>query len=492
VALLAGVIVFLVGPAQAASNSGAEAVAIQSDGRIVAAGWGDRGFATTFGLARYQPNGSLDTSFGRRGIVTTPIGKDAQAKAGALQPDGKIVVAGHGGGYFSSRDFAVARYLPTGALDASFGKGGTVRTAFGSAGSEATAVAIQTNGKIVAAGYTQAGTKYKFALARYLRSGALDTTFGSGGLVTTNFGSSGIAGVAIQTDGKIVAVGSSSGKFALARYNSDGSLDTGFGLGGKVTTSILGKDSAANAVALQPNGKIVVAGSARSGVGVPPTSKDSFALARYNSDGSLDMVSLTVFIDFECDLCGAGANAVALQPDGKIVLAGQETSGGRGQFALARFEPDGTLDVTFGSGGTVTTSFGFPEPANGTSGDSATSLALQKNGRIVAAGFSKFGPHTEQYLFAMARYRANGSLDTTFGKGGKVNTSVATCVVPNVKGQKLVYAGGRIRRSHCAVGTVKYVFSSRVTRKHVISQKPKPKKVGVEGTKVNLVVSKGR
>lgn len=497
-ALLGCLIALAVDAAEAGPHSGAYSVAIQPNGKIVAAGWGERGFQEVFGLARYEQDGALDTNFGLRGKVTTPVGADARAGGIVLQPDGKIVAAGHGGGFFSnSWDFAVVRYTPKGALDPSFGTGGEVRTAFGSAGSAATAVTIQANGKILAAGYTQSGTKYKFALARYRPNGSLDTSFGTGGRVTTKVGSNGGASdVVVQANGKVVAAGTSSDDFVLLRYNANGSLDTSFGTGGEVTTAF-GFPADAHALALQTDGKLIVAGGGRTGAGGDP--KYEFVLARYTPDGSLDPSFgtggkvRTSFVACICDLSyGAEANAVDVQPNGKIVAAGQELNGGaRGAFALARYNPGGSLDTGFGSGGKVATSFGFAEPANGTSGDAATAVDLLSNGKIIAAGYSQFGPHTEQYLFALARYRANGSLDTSFGKGGKVNTSVAACVVPNLKGQKLVSAEGRIRRSHCAVGTVRNVFSSRVKKKHVISQEPRPGTLGPEATKVRLVVSRG-
>jgi uncharacterized delta-60 repeat protein len=182
-----------------------------------------------------------------------------------------------------------------------------------------------------------------------------------------------------------------------------------------------------------------------------------------------------------------------LQPDGKIDVAGEELNGGaRGAFALARYAPNGSLDTTFGHGGQVTTSFGFSEPEMGTSGDAATAVALQADGKIVATGYSNFGPHTEQYLAALARYRPDGSLDPTFGSGGKVNTSIAVCVVPHVKGLRLRKARPKIQYSECSVGRIKRVHSARVRKAHVISQQPRPGTVRPDRAKVRLVVSKGR
>jgi uncharacterized delta-60 repeat protein len=252
-------------------------------------------------------------------------------------------------------------------------------------------------------------------LGRGRRPGDLDPTFGSGGKVTTDFaGGSDVAiGVALQPDGKIVAAGSATPKatifsdFALARYNPDGSLDATFGSGGKVTTEFTGGSDRASAVALQPDGKIVAAGTAFTGTSY------NVALARYNPDGSLDATfgsggKVTTEFTGNFDQ----ANAVALQPNGKIVAAGNTGAGTSHDFALARYNPDGSLDATFGSGGKVTTDF--------TGGsDQATALSLQPNGKIVAAGTASTGTILE---FALVRYKKHGGLDPSFGSGGKVTT----------------------------------------------------------------------
>ena len=246
--------------------------------------------------------GALDPTFGTSGEVTTDFGGSDSAQAVAIQSDGKIVAAG-GTFSFPSGDFAVARYNVDGSLDPTFGSGGKVTTDFGGFDA-ASAVVIQPDGRIVAAGRSGGGD---FALARYNADGSLDPTFGSGGKVTTDFGGGFDAafGVALQTDGKIIAVGqgASSFDFALARYNADGSLDPTFGSGGKVTTDFTG--------------------------------------------------------GFE------DAIAVAIQLDGRIVVTGQTFSGGFQKFALARYNADGSLDTSFGSGGIVTTNFGFDSAFGG-------------------------------------------------------------------------------------------------------------------------------
>jgi uncharacterized delta-60 repeat protein len=218
--------------------------------------------------------GSLDTSFGVGGKATTDFGGTDEADGVAVQPDGRIVAAGIAG-FYEGGNFALARYDRDGSLDTSFG-GGKVTTDFGSASDFAFDVAIQPNGSIVAGGavgYSTAGAD--FALARYERDGSIDPSFGVGGKVTTDFGSFDYAfAPAIQPDGRIVAAGAGSEDFAVARYNRDGSLDTSFGIGGKVTTDFGSADDFAFDVAVQPDGSIVAAGRDRS-YGA------DFALARY-------------------------------------------------------------------------------------------------------------------------------------------------------------------------------------------------------------------
>ena len=268
--------------------------------------------------------------------------------------------------------------------------------------------------------------------------GGIDTTFGTGGRVTTDFGpyDDEANAVAIQADDKIVAAGTTGGTdrdFALARYNTDGTLDTTFGTGGKVTTDFTdirgtittwGRSDSdnANAVAIQSDGKIVAAGTA----GVT-----DFALARYNTDGTLDTTfgtggRVTTYSSANTPISSAIASAVAIQSDGKIVVAGyaynsdQQVNYNQYDFALARFNTDGTFDSTFGTGGIVVTAVG-----EGTDYDYAYAVAIQTDGKIVAAGAtgprSNYGGTDDK--FALVRYNTNGTLDTSFGTGGMVTTT---------------------------------------------------------------------
>jgi uncharacterized delta-60 repeat protein len=415
-----------------AGTDSAYGVAVQSDGKIVVAGSTESSdTGSDFALARYNPDGTLDAGFGSGGRVATDFGSSGQdgATAVALQADGKVLAAGCSStADFVLGDFAVARYNPDGTLDDSFGTAGQVTTQFiGSTQDLGQGLVVaQSDGKIIVAG-SSGGAVDPFALARYNADGSPDTNFGTGGRVVTDFGSGTDVGsaVALQADGKIVVVGfgvdfrSSTGTdFVLERYNADGSLDTTFGGGGKVTTDFASLSDYATGVAVQSDGKIVVAGYCYGGA----TGFD-FALARYNADGTLDATfgsAGEVTTDFAAgDDFAAG---VTLQADGKIVVAGHSNSGGSGDFELARYNTDGTLDATFGSSGEVTTDF-----AGGT--DFATAVALQADGKIVVAGFtvgfSTDGDSSSGSDFALARYNPDGSPDATFGSAGEVTTDFA-------------------------------------------------------------------
>ena len=360
--------------------------------------------------------GALDPTFGSGGTVTTPIGLGASINGVAVQPDGKIVAAGFSFNG-SNDDFALARYTAAGALDPTFGSGGTVITSIGSSHDYASGVALQPDGKIVVAGYGYTNLSYTdFALARYTTSGVLDTTFDTDGKVTTGIGTGNdiALGVAVQPDGKIVvagysvAAGSFEGDFALTRYTATGALDTTFDTDGKVTTNIDFSHDVATGLALQPDGKIVVAGRAFT------NPNNDFAVVRYTTSGALDATFST---DGKVTTAvGPGddhGNAVAVQPDGKIVVAGYSSEGGYAAFALVRYTTTGAPDTTFDVDGKVTTSI---RP----SGDFAQAVAVQPDGKIVAAGYS-YGPTTD---FALARYTTSGALDTTFDTDGTVTTDI--------------------------------------------------------------------
>lgn len=304
--------------------------------------------------------GHLDTGFGNAGKVLTDISThDDQAYAVAIQTDGNIVVAGSSLTGANS-DFAVTRYTASGALDGTFGTGGIVTTPIGSGNDVARAVAIQADGKIVVAGYYEAGAFNKIAVVRYNANGSLDAGFGTGGIVTTSVGSNDdfAYAVAIQTDGRIVVAGSSNNggndSFAIVRFTVAGVLDTTFNITGKVTTSIGTGNSAANGVAIQTDQRIVAAGYAFNGT------NNDFAVARYNSNGTPDGTFGTAGISRTSVGTGASAaQAIAIQPtDQRIVVAGQAVVGGSNDFAVVRYNVSGATDGGFGVGGITTTSIG--------------------------------------------------------------------------------------------------------------------------------------
>ena len=372
----------------AAGSGGAHAMVVQSDGKIVAVGSAGQGFA----LARYRSDGSLDPTFSGDGkAVTNFAGATCGgANAVAVQMNGKIVTAGRvsfGSGCSRSR-FALLRYTQNGGLDPSFGNGGRVLTRFG--GDSANGVAVQSDGRIVAVG--GGGILGGFAVARYRTDGTLDTSFAGDGKMRNGrgLGFSAANGVTIQADGKILAVGDVDFfGFAIARYNRNGTLDSSFGNGGQVSTTVGAGEGGANASVIQPNGKIVVAGSTdQPHEGGDTYGPSKFALIRYRADGTLDPTfghSGRVKTRFGTD--GSGASGVTMD-HGQIVAAGY--SGGISRFALARYDLEGTLDTSFGNAGKVTTAFKQGETmANG--------VIAQPNGDIVAAGWSGQG-------FALARY----------------------------------------------------------------------------------------
>ena len=393
----------------------ANAVAIQPNGQIIAAGSSFSNSKTVedFIVARYNANGSLDKRFGKNGKITTDFFRNVDSiSAIAIQPDGRIIVAGFAqlaGSGGNPRVFALARYHSDGSPDTSFGNGGALTTSFGGNFAAASTVMLQPDGKIVVAGTVDfnpdvPGSGLDFALARYNASGTLDGGFGKGGKVVFDFfGSFDQANAAVlQPDGKIIVVGSASYDsanrdigFALARFNTDGSTDFGFGIGGKQITDFFGAGAKANGIVLQPDGKFVVAGTA-SDSATRPVATD-IAVARYNSDGSLDSAFGSggeTAIPFSNSATEQG-NALAVSPDGKIIVAGAafKTFATPPDFALVRYNSDGSLDTGFGSGGTITT-----DVAGGT--DVAQAIAIQSDGKVVAAGRS----FRNNFDLTLARY----------------------------------------------------------------------------------------
>jgi uncharacterized delta-60 repeat protein len=398
-------------------------VARQSDGKLVAAGttyMNNDYTGEDFALIRYNADGTVDSTFGVNGRVTTDFpGLAAVISSVVIQPDGKILVAGGAFPLFTFLgDFKLARYNPDGSLDTTFGSGGIVTTSFPGQGSYAFSLALQSDGKIIAAGTdfvnfsSEDSSNTDFGLERYNADGTPDATFGNGGQVTTDFDgfNDDVFSVLVQPDGKIVAVGSAKNPanfydFAAVRYLANGTIDITFGSAGKVRTDFGDHnfDQARSAV-LQADGKIVAAGFAISQNGIT----QNFALARYGSNGVLDTTFNNDGItQIDLGSCCQSAYSVLLQGDGKIVTVGYPNSeSSDADFLLARLNTSGALDTTFGIGGKVRASFGDLN-------DGANGALLQPDGKIVAVGFHPT-PSNRFAEFEVARFLgSSGSLSIT-------------------------------------------------------------------------------
>jgi uncharacterized delta-60 repeat protein len=376
-------------------------VELQADGKIVAAGiTGGEGARANLTVIRYGSAGSLDPTFSSDGKVNTDFfGLKDAANDVVIQTDGKIIASGLAITRGGQANFAIVRYNDNGSLDTTFGGDGKVTTNFTPKNDSTQGVVVLGDGDIVAAGLAGAGSANpKMALARYNPGGSLDTSFGGGdGKVMTDFTPKRDVAwaVALQADAKIVVAGVaglSNGKIALVRYSPDGTLDTTFGGDGKVTTNFTRKYDEALGLALQVDGKIVAVGGAGFG-GVNP----KVAVARYLSNGSLDasfhgdgrvVTDFTRFVDY--------ANDVQIQDDGRIVVVGEARAERTDStLALIRFNPGGSMDSSFGRVMTNVTS----------TGENGLGVELQTDGKIVVAGSAAYGGGADG-KFVVARYDA--------------------------------------------------------------------------------------
>jgi uncharacterized delta-60 repeat protein len=376
--------------------------------------------------------GDFDPTFGVGGVVKVAnYIPEIRTKAMTVQPDGKVIIIGTFRTSAPFRnDFFVARFNQNGSPDASFGVNGSVITAFTTPENEPMDVTLQSDGKIVVGGVVGQTIaipddfirELNWGLVRYNSDGSLDSSFGNGGKVATplitgraNY----VNAVRIQPDGKIVVVGTGTENSPLSpnrnivvlRYNANGSPDTSFGSSGRIDTFI-GYASSARGLAIQPDGKLVVAGSAR----VNNSGTSQFTVLRYNSNGNLDTsfggggLVQTIFISPHA----SNARSVVLQPDGKIVATGwaNTSSDNYSDIAVARYNSDGSLDTSFDGDGKVLT-------FNQTGNDIAYSIVRQANGKLIVTGYTA-PPFSVERHSLIIRYNADGSLDSSFDGDGKL------------------------------------------------------------------------
>jgi uncharacterized delta-60 repeat protein len=400
--------------------------------------------------ASFEADGKLVTDFAEAGF---PI---VRASPRALL-DGSILVAGSAspaGG--SSSDFFLARYR-NGALDASFGTNGRVVTAITDGDDFVVAVAVVSGGRILALG--PAGSQ--LGLVRYDADGALDATFGSGGVLTSMLGQpNGIfvkpRDLAVQSDGKLLVTGAFTTRFFLARFDSAGNLDPAFGTGGIVTSE---QGGAGQALAVQADGRIVVAG--------PGTNE--FLVRRFTPSGALDTTfggdGIATATPGPSGSASDAPSGIAIQPDGRIVVAGVADS----DFAVVRFIADGTLDPSFDGDGMLRTDF-----RDGSS-DGALAVAIQADGMIVVTGATDVNLESTTSSIdrncAVARYSTSGGLDTSFSGDGKLTTDFT--VDPSRRrrdscggvllqgGDGRIVAGGSSERTATGEGTSSHLVLAR-------------------------------
>ncbi|WP_018615049.1 Ig-like domain-containing protein [Segetibacter koreensis] len=398
-------------------------LSMQNDGKIMEVSTGGIGIA----LTRYKIDGSVDLSFNKNASHQVSFENGLFPSSVAFQRDGKILITGSTGGDRpeNSRDFALMRYNKDGTLDSSFNEDGKLTTDFGF-NDFANSVAVESNGKIIVAGGTTGTNNWDFALARYNSDGSLDKSFYRGGkevgYVPVGIGS--LNSIAVQSDGKKVVAGVSFDSlsrenFFISRHTMDGSPDETFSGDGKQITDFGYSYSILSSLALQNDGKIVVAGTVFH-TGYPNSDNSYFAIARYNIDGNPDSTFSgdgKQITNFGKSYLFASTSSLTIQDDGKILVAGAVTDTvWNTSFAVARYNTDGSLDNTFGINGKQTTSFGSDF-------DVAFSIALQRNHKIVIAGHAVINSNLD---FAVARYNQDGRLDKTFGNDGKQTTDFAS------------------------------------------------------------------
>ncbi len=399
------------------ANDYVQTMALQIDGKILVAGFSYySNYSSDYSIIRMNTNGSLDTSFDSDGKAIIPVGTSYdEARTMALQTDGKILVAGQSSNSSGNADYSIIRLNANGSLDTSFDGDGKAIIPVGTSSDVGQTMVLQPDGKILVAGWSyNSNGNLDYSIIRLAANGSLDTSFDGDGKAIIPAGTSEDLGytMALQTDGKILVAGFSynsngNADYSVIRLSANGSLDPSFDGDGKAIIPVGKSDDLGYTMALQSDGKIVVAGTSYD----PSNNSYDYSIIRLTADGSLDASfdgDGTAIIDVGAQY--DQGHTMVLQPDGKILVAGSSdainTSNGNG-YSIIRLTIDGSLDTSFDRDGKAIIPVG-------TSYDKARTMALQPDGKILVAGYSATS-NGSGYSYSAIRLNADGSLDTSFG-----------------------------------------------------------------------------
>jgi len=390
-------------------NWKANGIAVQPDGKYVLVGEKDSDFA----VARLNADGTLDTTFGGGDgeVVTEVSAGGAEARSVAIDASQNIVVAGSAHDNVSSYDTAVVRYDSSGSLDTTFGSDGVTISQISPGVDYAYDVKLQSDGKILLAGESEIATDLNFSLLRYTNAGALDTTFGSNGISTVFFGGNSYGrSVVVDSQGRILVGGhafiSGDEDFAIARFDSSGTLDATFGSSGTVVTD-LGSYDRAIAVGVQSDGKIVLMGDTYNG----NSNGYDFAAVRYSSSGVVDSTFGTSGIAEKLHV-GPGADIAytgVLQDEGEILIAGTSGDYFSSGIGLVRYAASGVADTSFSEDGKTSVQIDNRVGR-------IRAMALDGNGYVLVAGYTVSDPmEGSDYKAFVARFQVAGPPEAPTG-----------------------------------------------------------------------------
>jgi uncharacterized delta-60 repeat protein len=391
-------------------------IAIQSDGRILATGFSssvatDGSLKYAFVVARYNANGSLDGTFGDHGVVTEQVGVYGSGQRVLVLADGRIVVGGSTAASLpGATDFALMRFTPSGALDPTFGTGGIVISDIGGAADSPRDFVLMGD-KVLAVGDTLAGpTSTNVLMARYDSAGKLDGTFGAGGTAVIPAGSGVHVGAAgLTASGNIVVAGNDASAFSVWRFTPTGKVDATFGAAGVVRKDVTLSDQGQRLI-VQADGKLLVGGTVSTSGTIDG---GDYALLRFNANGTSDGAFGQGGVSVTVRPGAQGLNGLALRADGSILVAGGDDVA-KGNFEVMRYTPAGAVDKLFGRAGVVSTDF------QSAFGSKAADVAVQADGKLVVVGTADNGGLLGQNVVAIARYLPSGGLDNSFGVGGRL------------------------------------------------------------------------